>query len=86
MKFGESWWLCSKIQLSFYVLYFYFTLAHTTLLLKLWGLAFGRPLGETKQIPGKTNFCKSAESLDDPRKHHTGSSGISNDHTQKDEL
>lgn len=41
-----------------------------------------------KQIPRKIkiNFYKSAESLDDPRKHHTSSSGISDDHAQKNEL
>lgn len=36
-------------------------------ILKLWGLAFCHPLGEAKQIPGKTSFYKSTEALDDPR-------------------
>lgn len=56
------------------------------IVLKLWGSAFCDALGETKQILGKTSFCKSTEPLDSPRKHHPGCSGVSDDHTPKDEL
>lgn len=52
---------------KFSFLSMYCIFASPNIILKLWGSAFCDPLGQTKQIPGKTSFYKSTEPLDDPQ-------------------